>query len=136
MRIYIDTNVFLYAIFADPSLGVSCKKILKAVEERLFECVISPLVPTEILAVAVRKRPETAETILDAIFSLPLIVYPIDRTVLSEAVRIAAKYSLTGYDSVHLATAKLASATRFITNDRAIQGVKEVQIIAPMKFSL
>ncbi|MFQ5762468.1 MAG: type II toxin-antitoxin system VapC family toxin [Candidatus Bathyarchaeia archaeon] len=131
MKVYIDTNVFIYSMFADPRIGPHCKRLIDEVEQGRIHGVVSQLVPIEVLSVAIERNPSKAETALAAIYSLPLMFVGIDQPLLMAAARIARRYKLTGYDATHVAAALLSKTDVLVSNDQALKRVKEIRVVKP-----
>lgn len=136
MKVYIDTNVFIYSMFADPKMGPHCKRLIDAVEEGKTEGIVSQLVPIEVLSVAMKHNPSKAETALAAIYSLPLIFVGIDQPLLINAARLAGRYRLMGYDATHVATALMSKADVLVSNDQELKRVKEIKVVKPDELNL
>ena len=58
--IYIDTNIFVYAIENHPKYGASCKKILTDIMNKKIDSACSVIVLAELLNVLVRMRKLTS----------------------------------------------------------------------------
>ena len=56
-------------------------------------------------------------------------VVPVDREVAVEAAILRGTSSVTTADAIHLATARGAGATVFITNDRRIKPIARMEIV-------
>lgn len=134
MKAYIDTNIFIYSMFADPKMGPHCKRLIDDVEEDKTSGVICQLVPIEVLSIAMERDPSKADIALAAIFSLPLIFLNVDHTMLMKAADVARKYRLTGYDATHVAAALMSQVDFLISNDQAIRRVKEIRVLRPDEY--
>lgn len=134
MRAYIDTNIFIYSMFAHPEYGLACKTVISDLEEDRIEGGISTLVPVEVLGVAIKYEPSKAKLAVAAIYSLPLKVLEISPRILYLASELALKYHLSGYDAVHVATSIEAGFEYIISNDEDIKKVKEIKLIKPMEY--
>jgi predicted nucleic acid-binding protein len=62
-----------------------------------------------------------------------LDLWPADAALARAAARLGAKYRLHAADAIHLATAVLAGADRFITNNRKdfAKMISEIDIVYP-----
>jgi predicted nucleic acid-binding protein len=54
---------------------------------------------------------------------------PLTLALADDAARLRAKYGLRTPDAIHVATAIAGSATGFIGNDHAFQGVTELEVL-------
>lgn len=134
MRAYIDSNIFVYAIFAHPTLGKTCKVILDDLQAGSLQGVVSTLVPTEVMSVVVEHAPSKAGVVVISIYSLPLIIVEVSQDILLSASEVALKFGLSGYDAIHVATSLKSNAGIIISNDDEIKRVKEIKLIKPLKY--
>jgi len=134
LKVYLDSNIFVYSMFAHPQFGKACKSILDDVENGVLEGVVSQLVPVEVMSVAVRHDPSEATTAITAIYSLPLQIMNVGQTVLSLACKLASKYSISGYDAVHIATALNSGTENIISNDGLLSRVHEIKLTKPLEY--
>lgn len=129
-RVGIDSNVFIYLFEGTGVEAVSAGLLLDAIEEGRCEGVLATVGLTEILT-----RPASLgdgalfERYADEIRSIRnLRMPPLD----DETAVDAAWGRSTGRDlgdAVHVATAKAAGATAFVTNDRRVRGRSTVEIV-------
>lgn len=134
MRAYVDTNIFVYSMFAHPKFGLACKAVIDDLEDYEIEGVISTLVPVEVLGVAVKYEPPKAKLATTSIYSLPLKILEINSNILSLASETALKYNLSGYDAVHVATSIKAGVEYFISNDDDLERVDEIKLLKPLEY--
>ena len=134
MKAYVDTNIFVYSMFAHPRYGLACRSIIDDLENGTLEGVVSTLVPVEVMSVAVKYDPSKAELAVTCVCSLPLEILEISRPVLSMAPGIALKHRLSGYDAVHVATSLEADISNFISNDDDFSGVREITLVKPLDY--
>ena len=57
-----------------------------------------------------------------------LIICGLDEKIVDTASNIRAKYNIATPDAIHIATAIENSATEFLTNDKRLKKIKEIQI--------
>ncbi len=82
-------------------------------EIALAECLVKPFADKDIFAV------ETYLTLLGEQPKLPVI--PISRPILISAAQLRAETKLKLPDAIHVATAKWAECSAFVTSDRGIK---------------
>lgn len=123
-RVYLDTNVFIYAL--EPS--DSMQNILPIVT-RLFELAVtrqllaitSELSLAEALVGAYKTKASLVDLYDAFICSRPeLIVYPVNRDVLHHAAKLRSQQKMALADAIHVATAFIYQADSFITHDKRI----------------
>ncbi len=121
---YIDTNIFIYAIENHPKYGASCKKILKDVESGKIKVSASILVLVEAINVLNRLnkelRNEGKKTIdismnVAAIESLPIKWLDLNLVIIERAAQY--EYPINPTDYVHLATMELNQINEVISAD-------------------
>lgn len=124
-RIYLDTNVFIYAVEGAQPLANTSSAILQAVERSELEAVTSELMFAEALVDPFRRRDSATVNIylrsLDA--SQGLRVVPVSRNLLVSSARLRAGSSLKLADAIHVATAMSTGCDAFVTNDDRLRGV-------------
>ena len=130
----MDSNIFVYSMFAHPEYGGVCKIITDDLQEGVLVGVVSTLVPVEVMSVAIEHDPEKADLAVTAIHSLPLEIFGVDHDTLSLASNIALRYGLSGYDAVHLATTRKAMVRDIISNDDDFRRVQEINLVKPLDY--
>jgi predicted nucleic acid-binding protein len=130
-RVGLDTPVFIYHIegtarFAEPA-GV----VLDELAGGAFAGVTSVLTLMEI---AVRPlqvgRPEVAEEYEVLLANYPnLAIAAIDRPTARRAAELRARHRLRPADALQLATCLERGATAFLTNDRELRRVSDLQVL-------
>lgn len=111
-----DADVLIYTAVADHPLGRRIRELFPA-EPGSKAGVGSLLLLPEILAKPIRDGHVDELTALASLLSrLELRVF--DTVTAEVATSLAAKHRLRAADAVHLATAVVAGADRFITNNR------------------
>ena len=131
--IALDTSAFIYLIEKHPRFFAAVEPIFQAVDAGTVQAVTSVLTLLEVL---VKPMEANATVLIDefkVVVSAPanLRVIDVDRTVAEHAASVRATYRYRTPDSIHLATAQLAGADAFVTNDdklRSFAGVKVVSL--------
>lgn len=129
-RIAIDSNVLIYLLEDHPVLAEPAAALVDAVAERRLEGVMASLALSETLVGPARaddgaRFELAAATIRDLGFE----VVPLDADVAVEAAWIRGRTGATMPDAVHLASARAAGATAFVTNDRRLPGTDDLEIV-------
>lgn len=130
-RIAIDTATFIYFLEEHPTFGPIVEPLFVSLDEGRMAGVSSELTLLEVL---VRPLAEGREDLASAyrrllLDSESLLLHPIDRAVLEEAARIRARYRFRSPDAIQLATARLAGADAFVTNDARLRLFADVPVI-------
>jgi len=116
IKVYIDTNIFIYAIIKHPRLGKICSKILKDMESRVYSGYGSHLVAMELMEALSKINPSIAKRALKLYLALNLTIIPITEEVLDLAATINEVVNIR-YDAVHAALLMLNNIPVIVTND-------------------
>ena len=133
-KFYLDTFVFM-DILSGEADAVKAHSYLEKMKQGA-KGVVSSILFAELAFHIRRKRGrEKAEEILLYIKSLPnLEIVPVDQEIAKAAGFLRSHYSkkipkkLTYMDCIHIATAKAAGCTKFVTGDRGFKDVKEIEM--------
>ena len=128
-KLYLDTYVFMDMLSGNPELAGKAKTYLKS------PSVVSAIIAAEISFHIARRDKESVEQILHFIQSLPgLEIVPVSPDIAKLAGLFRAKYrkriekKLTYFDCIHLATAIAGKCDKFVTGDRGMRGIVEIEI--------
>jgi predicted nucleic acid-binding protein len=108
-----DADVLIYAAAPGHPLG---RRVLPLLERQSAPPIGSTLLLPELLTKPIREHAADEIAALIAILSR-LALRPCDEATATTAVGLGATYGLRAADAVHLATAVVAGAERFITNN-------------------
>lgn len=120
----LDTSVFISFLKGNDSYSALCRDVLREAQSGLFSAITSTLAIVETVHLA---KPEVADDEVEhrikAFYEVPwLTMWQINKAVAYESSRLSRKYrgttKDTPHDSVFVATAKLAGATRVFTTDQ------------------
>lgn len=129
-RIGIDSNVFIYLFEGDGVEADAAGLLLDAIDAGRCQGVLATVGLTEILA-----RPATLGdgAILERYADEIRSIANLNLAALDEEIAIDAAWGRSADrdlgDAVHVATAKAAKATAFVTNDRRVRGRATVEVI-------
>ncbi|MFB5267565.1 type II toxin-antitoxin system VapC family toxin [Paenibacillus enshidis] len=131
-KIALDTNLFIYVFEQHSEFGEKAKAILEQIEDGLVAAVASSVSLTEILVKPIREGNLTLEKQYKLLFShFPnLTILPIDNMVAERAAYLRGKYNIKTPDALIVATALVANADLFITNDQRLEIVKEIKCVS------
>jgi len=129
-----DADVLIYAAAPGHALGRRVRALFPVGPTGRTGVVGigSVLLLPELLAKPTRGRAEEELGALRSLLSR-LELRPTDQATAELAISLGASYGLRGADSVHLATAVAAGATRFLTNNRSDfrKSVAEIGVTYP-----
>lgn len=130
-RIALDSNVFIYLADNVRPWADRVAELVTAIEGGHVDGILSAIGLTEILSGPSRDGDlARLERTNDEIRAIPgLTIVPVVPDVAADAAVIRGFRRLTLPDAIHLATARAAGATAFITNDRRIRGSAKLEVI-------
>ncbi len=132
-RIGLDSNILIYHLEAHPTYLPLTKQILSGIEQGRWEGVISTVSLMEVTVHPWRlQRPHLALEYETLLANFPnLILVDVDRSVARHAARLRGQFRCHPPDALVVASAIVAQATLFVTNDARL-----TQQIAPVIASL
>lgn len=124
-----DSDVLIYAGTGHP-LGGPVRECLEAAEATAIGSV---LLLTEVLAKPQRIDPHSAELLELENLLARVTLLPLDLDAGEFALELATAYKLRAADAAHLATAIIAGADQFLTNNRKDfpKSIAEIAIVYP-----
>ena len=130
-RLFFDTAPVVYYLEETPPYVEVVAAIFNALDERRFTGVFSPVTLAECLVFPIRQ----GDLVLQNAY-LKVIAYNKDhsffetsRTIAREAARFRAVYNLSLTDAIQIATALEAGCDAFLTNDKGLRRVTELNIL-------
>jgi predicted nucleic acid-binding protein len=127
----VDTMLFVYHFEGHSQFGPWAARLLQAAEHDRLRLVTSVLTLMEVLVVPKRERQEQlCQRYRELFASFPqLTVLAIDQSIAEVASDLRATYTLRTPDALHLATAIVAGADAFVTEDRRLSNISAIQVI-------
>ncbi|MCI5158055.1 MAG: type II toxin-antitoxin system VapC family toxin [Candidatus Electrothrix sp. AUS1_2] len=122
--IYLDTNIFIYALEGYAEYSEVIRKIFRAIDQGAVQAVTSELTLAEALVKPFLVQDESLVALYQSVIqnSSVLSVHPLNRQLLIRAARTRAQTAsrISLADAVHLATARSMQCHSFLTNDRRL----------------
>lgn len=118
-RIYVDSNIFIYAVDGDAQVGAKAVGLLEALEAGPVQVVISSLVRAECLVGSWKTGRSQDRDLFTLLLETPVSV-PLSDRVVELAAQIAGQNGIKLADAIHLAAAERSGCTGFLTNDRTL----------------
>ena len=132
-RIYLDTNLFIYAVEEIAPYAGQVRPLLQAADRGEVVLVTSLLALAETLVMPFRKRDDVLASTYRELFVRPptgLRVAQLDAGVLQRAARLRATLNnLHLPDAIHLATAESEQCDLVLTNDKRLKAATTVPIV-------
>jgi predicted nucleic acid-binding protein len=126
----LDTGPWILWIEQNPAFLPAVEPIFREIEEGRTTAVISVMTVLEVLNGAMRREDDVLVRRYEDLFteSAGLVVLDIDMDLARRAAELRARYDVRTADAIHLATALVAGATAFVTTDRRLARVKEIDV--------
>lgn len=119
VRIYVDSNIFIYAVDGDAKVGAKAVALLEALEAGPVQVVVSSLVRAECL-VGSWKTGRSEDRDLFTLLLETTVKVPLSDRIVEFAAQIAGQSGIKLADAIHLAAAEGSGCTGFLTNDRKL----------------
>ncbi len=129
--IYLDTNIFIYALTAENARAEECKKVIEEIARGDKKGCTSVLTWDEVIHVLTKEKgKEIAVQESKQFLMIPHLLFcKADREVIMMAQEIVEQYDLDPRDSIHAATALINGAQEIISNDSDFDRIKELKRI-------
>jgi predicted nucleic acid-binding protein len=130
-QVYLDTNVWIYALEAFPTYVQELTTLLQAIDQGNLLAVTSELSLAEVLVKPIQNQNVSQQNLYkQALSTTPnLQVVPVQRDILIEAAQLRASINLKLPDAIHAATAIRTQCSSLLTNDQKFQSVPGLHII-------
>lgn len=130
-RVYLDTNVFIYAIEGYPEFVDELNEFFDSIDAGNLRAFTSELTLAEVLVRPLMDGNLEIQTAYQQALqsSEGLEVVPVSREVLIEAARWRAVANLRLPDAIHGATAILTGCETFLTNDRRLAALPSIEVV-------
>jgi predicted nucleic acid-binding protein len=129
-HIGLDSNVLIYLIETQGPLAEAAATIVDQIVDGRLRAVLSVIGLVEILTGPARAGNAIAfETTVEVLRDLPIRVSPLSVQVAEDAAWIRGVAGVGLEDAVHLASARAAGATAFVTNDRRLRSIPNLDVI-------
>jgi len=127
----LDTAPLLYFIGRHPRYLELVRTFFQAVDRGDVTVVTSTITLTEVLVHPLRQgNVELVRRYRDILLYSPGIsILPVSSRVAEEAAQLRASYGFKTPDAIHIATAVLADAQTFLTNDKRLAKPSSIQVL-------
>jgi predicted nucleic acid-binding protein len=130
-RVGIDSNVLIYLLEDSGQLGQKAGTVLDAIARGEAVGILSVIALTEACAGPASARElALVERVADEIRSLENTeIIDVSADIAVDGAVIRTGRSLSTPDAIHLASARAAQATAFVTNDRRIKSSPQLEVL-------
>ena len=127
----IDTSIFIYQFEDSPRYAGLGEESLSAVERGDVAAVTSVLTLMEVTVQPLRLgRQDVADAYVSMIVGFPnLTIVDVDAPASRRAALLRAAHNLRPADALQVAACMQVGATAFLTNDRRLQRIRELDVI-------
>ncbi len=130
-RIYLDTNVWIYAVESYPAFIQDLTALLQSIDQGHQVAITSELSLAEVLVKPLRDRDQVRQDAYKrAIVNRKnVFVVPVLRELLIDAAQVRADIGLKLPDAIHVATAVRSQCTTFLTNDDRLKSLGSLNVV-------
>jgi predicted nucleic acid-binding protein len=130
-RIALDANVLIYLVEDSGILADVAQALIEAAEGGRTTALLAGLGLAEVCAgPAARGDPALVERYAELLGSMPgLRIQALTAEVAIDAAVIRGARGISLADALHLASARAAGATAFVTNDRRLRGSARLDVV-------
>lgn len=127
----VDSAPIVHYLEDHPRFAPRFVALFEAADEGRISIAISTITLAEVLSGPLARANELlAARYREAMTAHPRwTVHPVDAAIAEDAARLRARYRLRLPDALQIATALRARADRFVTHDRRLKKVRELDII-------
>ncbi len=130
-RLYLDANLYIYLFEGAEPYRERMRRLVSEIDRWESEVIASELMFAELLPRPLREgRQDLVDRYLELMQRTPAInLVPVDRRIILRAARLRADAGLRSMDALHLATALVHDCGTFLTNDRRLVSVDDLQVL-------
>jgi predicted nucleic acid-binding protein len=129
-RVYLDTNIFIYAFEAASIYRSQLQALARLLDERKCEFVTSELTLAEILTKPFRDHNlEAIKKYREVLEGGTVRLVPISKNVLISKAMLRGQLGLKTPDALHVSTAAGTGCSAFLTNDSSIRLPKSIELV-------
>jgi predicted nucleic acid-binding protein len=128
--VYFDANAVIYSVEQHPVYWPHLLPLWQVAKGKTIEIVSSELVLMETLVGPLKNGDTGLAKAYEQLFQQAQTrLLPITQPILREAARLRAATKLKTPDAIHLATARQAGCTLFVTNDAGFRGLVGLPLV-------
>jgi len=131
-RIYLDANVFIYLLEEYPAYVQALTELFSLIDSGGLQAITSELTLAETLVKPIMdSNLDLQQAYQDMLLTTSsLEIVPINTEILIEAATLRAKNrQIKLPDAIHAATAYVNQCQAFITNDKSLKGIPDIEVI-------
>jgi predicted nucleic acid-binding protein len=130
-RVALDSNVLIYLVEGAASRGEVAGRLVSRLIDQGIEMVLATIGLSEILMGPARAGdPDGFESLAAELRGMGLRLVALDASIAEDAAWLRGRARLDLVDAIHVASARAAGATLFLTNDRGIPSVPQLEVVS------
>lgn len=128
-RVALDSNVLIYLADDFGGRGQIAGRVVAALIELQIETVLATVGLSEVLTGPARAGDVVGfELLADELREVGLRLVPLDASIAGDAAWLRGRARFDLIDAIHVASARAAGATLFLTNDRGIPSLPQLEV--------
>jgi len=130
-RIYLDTNVWIYAVESYPAFIQELTVLLQSIDQGNQIAITSELSLAEVLVKPLQEQNQARQDAYKraVVNRKNVFVIPVLRELLIDAAQVRADTGLKLPDAIHVATAVRSQCTTFLTNDERLKSLGSLHVV-------
>ena len=130
-RVALDSNVLIYLADDFAGRGQVAGRVIAALLERGIETVLATVGLSEVLTGPARAGDIVGfESLADDLGEMGLRLVPLDASIAEDAAWLRGRSRFDLIDAIHVTSARAAGATVFLTNDRGIASLPQLEVVS------
>ncbi len=138
-RVYLDTNIIIYAVEGLPHYAAKVQPLLDAMDAGEVFAVSSELTLAEVLIEPLKAQNTAIQQTYRSFLTSTAVfeVVPVSRAILEEAAQWRATTKLKLPDAIHLATSLRNGCDSFLTNDDVFRslGLPQIKMLSDVNLT-
>lgn len=128
-RVALDSNVLIYLAEGIPGRGETAGLVVSWLLEKGIDTVLATIGLSEILTGPARAGDVVGfESLAAELREMDLRLVDLDASIAEDAAWLRGRAGFGLMDAIHIASARAAGATLFLTNDRGIPSVPQLEV--------
>lgn len=129
-RVALDSNVLIYLLEGDGPRGEAAARLLEDLMTAQVDVVVATIGIAEVLIGPARSGAAASfEAVASELRDSGIRQVALSGAIAEDAAWLRGRAGLDLVDSIHLSTARAVGATAFVTNDRRLPNVPQLEVI-------
>jgi len=128
--LYIDSNIFIFAVTDKGKLGKNCRDVIGLISEQKIACAASFLMVDEVVWVLKKNVGKSdAIRIIKTMLSMPIKWIDVDKSVIIRMVDTYESLSLDPRDAIHVSSMKQLGLSVIVSEDADFDKIDGIERI-------